>query len=173
MSYNVAQSIVIGPFREEDREALHTFFERVILDTFKKNDLMHMEDLMLEEIENKKTFLNEHYFLIAKHENRIIGTIAYGPANAEIVEGTNGHLKDVLEVGTVFVEPTLQGQGIGNKLFDAIMTDLKEKGNTHFCFDSGYPSAQQIWQKKFGAPTTILNHFWGENAHHMIWEVAL
>lgn len=176
--YKIAQSVVeplsvvVEPFKEEDRHVLHAFFERVIRHTFEKNELMHMEDLMNEEIEHKKKFLDEHVFLIAKNQEGIVGTIAYGPANADIVEGTKGALEGVLEVGSVFVEPALQGQGIGNILFDAIMKNLRENGQTRFCFDSGYPSAQKIWQQKFGAPTTVLQHFWGENAHHMIWEVA-
>jgi len=42
-----------------------------------------------------------------------------------------------------------------------------------FCLDSGYKKAQSIWQKKFGKPDFILEHFWGENSHHMIWKRKL
>jgi len=43
---------------------------------------------------------------------KIVGTIAYGPANNDTIKCTNGKLKDYIEKGAVFVHLRHQKMGI-------------------------------------------------------------
>ena len=88
------------------------------------------------EMESKKKYLQmdlgsngeKRYFLIALAENKIIGTIEYGPASELIQDCTNGDLGNLVEVGTVFVLPDYQRQGVGNKLLAEMLQTLKDRG---------------------------------------------
>nr|WP_090237541.1 GNAT family N-acetyltransferase [Fictibacillus solisalsi] len=162
-----------------DQEELNELFIAVIKHTFKKEGLSHMTEEMEEEIEQKKQFLETdlvsngiaHYFLIAvdADKNKIIGTIACGPANELILSGTNGVLKDCLEIGTVFVHPAYQKQGVGSALLSHLIRDMREKGIIRYCLDSGYKQAQNVWRNKLGEPSYFMEDYWGEGNHHMIW----
>lgn len=162
-------------------ESIHRFFEMAITDTYFKEGIGHLEDDLREEIEDKKTFLQSdfdsngeiRFFLVAYFEDTIVGTIAIGPTGNFIVAQTNGELRDFIEVGTVYVHPEFQQQGIGNELLKAMHKVMQEKGITQFCLDSGYARAQQIWKKKFGEPAYFLENFWGDGFHHSIWKLSL
>lgn len=165
----------------EDKDELHDFFKLVITDTFMKEGIDNNTYDLEEEIEFKKKYLQYdmdsngefRYFLIAKHKDTIIGTIEYGQASELINRCTNNELMQLVEVGTVFVRPEYQKQGVGNLLLNSMYQELKDKGMEEFCLDSGYPGAQKIWMKKFGTPDYFLENYWGENLHHMIWRINL
>ena len=55
------------------------------------------------------------YFLLAidTSNNKIIGTIEIGPASTLINSCTGGVLKNLYEIGTVFILPEYQRKGIG------------------------------------------------------------
>ncbi|MBB3126610.1 GNAT superfamily N-acetyltransferase [Paenibacillus rhizosphaerae] len=160
-----------------DVEGIHTFFRLVITDTFEKEGIAHLHDDIEHEIASKHAYLRRdlethgrlRYFLIAWMEDRIAGTIEYGPCSSLIDESTGHALKDVIEVGTVLVHPELHGQGIGSTLWSAILLTLQARGISHFCLDSGYRNAQRIWNRKFGEADYVLVNHWGEGQHHMIW----
>ena len=66
------------------------------------------------------------YFLVAVDANcsKVIETIEYGSAS-ELINGcTNSALKDLPEIGTVFVHPNYQRRGIGNLLLNAMFLIL-------------------------------------------------
>lgn len=163
----------------EEIEPINDFFEIVLRDTFERNGISDLVDLIAEEIENKRRFLNQdiesdgknRYFLIAKEHDKIVGSIEYGPSNELIISCTNGELKDLVEIGTVFVHPDYQMKGIGSMMLNQIFKELEKKGIKEFCLDSGYKSAQKIWINKFGKPEYHLRDYWGENADHMVWRV--
>lgn len=167
--------------KSEDKDELYDFFKLVIADTFMKEGIDQDTCDLEEEIELKKKYLQYdldskgefRYFLIAEYKDTIIGTIEYGQASELINNCTNGKLAQLVEVGTVFVRPDYQKQGVGNLLLSAMYQALKDKGIEEFCLDSGYPSAQKIWMKKFGTPEYFLDNYWGENLHHMIWRINL
>jgi len=165
--------------RTTDTEELHELFSLVITDTFTKEGLSELHEDQHSEWEMKKCYLQwdlesngtMRYFLLAvdKDENKIVGTIEYGSANDLIRKTVKEDLTDIPEIGTIFVLPRYQNRGVGTMLLEKMLTLLQSQSVNGFCLDSGYKTAQAIWQKKFGSPTYILNHYWGKDNHHMIW----
>ncbi|ASA21310.1 GNAT family N-acetyltransferase [Paenibacillus donghaensis] len=160
-----------------DTGRLHQFFELVIRDTFTKEGIGDQLSVIEHEINTKKSLLKgclndpegNRYLLAAFHENSLVGTIHYGPANALIIEGTQGTLADQVEVGSVYVHPEFQGQGLGSLLWSEIARALSSRNIKQFCFDSGYATAMRLWKRKFGEPDYILKDQWGPGKDHMIW----
>jgi GNAT superfamily N-acetyltransferase len=165
----------------EDMQELYRFFRVVITDTYQKEGIADLKDDMEAEIASKEKNLQcdlncngeHHYFLIAVKDGKIIGSIEIAPANEMIIRCTKGVLKNHIEVGTVFVHPDYQRQGVGNQLLQATLQTLKTRGVREFCLDSGYKAAQKIWTKKFGHPEFWLKDYWGSGSDYMIWRVKL
>lgn len=171
------KSVVIRRPKAEDTAELIAFFKTVVTDTYRNEGIEDMVDDREAEIQLKKAYLNqdiesdgkERYFLIACDGDKIIGTIEYGPSSELIHSCTEHAYKELPELGTVFVHPAYQGQGVGNHLLIEMFATLKNKGIEEVCLDSGYTRAQKIWQHKFGEPAYLLQDYWGEGVPHMIW----
>jgi len=103
----------------------------------------------------------------------VVGTIEFGPANDLIMSCTNGELKGIMEIGTVFVLPEYQSTGIGSMMINSILIEMDRLGYEEFCLDSGYKTAQKIWIKKFGYPQYHLKDYWGKDADHMVWRLKI
>lgn len=167
--------------KNDDVKELHHFFSKVIHDTFIKEGIGDQLKDINDEIKVKEEYLQRDldsngeqcYFLIAIKEDKIVGSIEYGPASELIRSCTNNNFKELMEVGTVFVHPDFQRNGLGNMLLSVMYITLHEKGIEEFCLDSGYISAQKIWKKKFGEPDYLLKDYWGEGFDHMIWRVKV
>ena len=174
-------NIEISRPKYENIQLINEFFELVIRDTFERNGITNLVDTIVEEIEDKRRCLNQdiesdginRYFIIAKEDNKIIGSIEYGPSNELISSCTNGELKEIVEIGTVFVHPDYQAKGIGSRMLNLIFIELERNGIKEFCLDSGYKSAQKIWINKFGNPKYHLKDYWGEDADHMVWRISV
>jgi GNAT superfamily N-acetyltransferase len=175
------EEIAIRRPRIEEIDLIHGFFEIVLKDTFDANGLQTMNDLLEEEILDKRRCINQdfstngrdRYFLLAEYNDEIIGSIEYGLSNELLNRCTNNEMKDLFEVGTVFVHPQYQKQGVSSLLFDSLFKELYNKGIQEICFDSGYKIAQKIWCKRFGDPKYYLRDFWGKGSHHMIWRISV
>jgi GNAT superfamily N-acetyltransferase len=173
------QNIEISRPKLEDIELINEFFEIVLRDTFERNGISDLVDTIAEEIEDKRRCLNQdiesngtnRYFLIAKEDDKIVGSIEYGASNELINSCTNGKLKNLVEIGTVFVHPNYQKKGIGSRMLNLIFIELKKNKTKEFCLDSGYKSAQKTWINKFGNSEYHLKDYWGEAADHMVWRV--
>jgi len=165
--------------RTEDINELHQFFRTVITDTFNQEGIGDQLEDLEAEIESKKAYLTDdiasngedRFFLLALEREKIIGTIEHGVASDLICKCTDNALKELNEVGTVFVHPDYQRMGVGNLLLESMYRTLRNKEIREFCLDSGYARAQNIWKKKFGEPAYLLEDYWGEGYHHMIWRV--
>lgn len=163
-----------------DIVAMKALFASTIDDVIKREGI-DMPELMQEEFEEKQAFLREdlesggekRYFLVACIEGNIVGTAALGPSNPLIHEVTGDLLKDILEIGTVYVDPAYQKLGVGMKLINALYLTLLAKGETEFCLDSGYKSAQAIWNRKIGQAEYVEIDRWGEGNPHMVWHKQL
>jgi GNAT superfamily N-acetyltransferase len=164
-----------------DKEELSQFFREVITDTFAREGLAHLLHDIENEIKNKNAYLKrdldtngeDRYFLIAVLDEKIIGTIEYGPPSEIINFNSNESFRELVEVGTVYVHPDYQRQGVGNQLLNEMIQILQNRGLKEFCLDSGYSNAQQIWKKKFGEPDILLKDYWGSGSDHMIWKIRL
>lgn len=175
------KGIMIRRPKIEEIDSIHEFFTIVLKDTFERNDLNELKDLLEEEIIDKKrclkqdfdTFGKERFFLFAIYEGQIIGSIEYGISNDLMNECTNMEMKDILEIGTVFVLPKFQKKCVGSTLLYQLFHELDKKGIKEFCFDSGYKKAQKTWCRKFGNPSYFLEDYWGEGAHHMVWRILV
>ena len=173
--------ITIRRPKTEDKEKLHEFFKLVINDTFIKEGIENEIYDLEEEIQTKNKYLQYdlesggklRYFLIAEYKENIVGTIEYGKSSELIDNCTNGELKDFFEVGTIFVRPDYQKQGISNLLLNAIYGVLIDRDIEEFCLDSGYSNSQKVWTKKFGEPNYFIENYWGVGMHHMIWRIKL
>ncbi|PKM50286.1 MAG: GNAT family N-acetyltransferase [Firmicutes bacterium HGW-Firmicutes-7] len=165
----------------QDIESMNLFFELVLRNTFERNGIGNLTNALDGEIEGKKKCLEqdiksngkERCFFIATIDNILVGTIESGPPNDIIIKNTSNEYIDLLEVGTVFVHPDYQKQGIGNMMLNHIFNDLANRGVKEFCLDSGYKSAQKIWKKKFKEPVYLLKDYWGEGTDHMIWRSSV
>lgn len=165
----------------EDIELINKFFEIVIRDTFERNGIGNLVDEIIEKIEDKRRRLNQdiesdgknRYFLIAKEGDKIVGSIEYGPSNELIISCTNGQLKELVEIGTVFVHPDYQNKGIGSRMLKLIFIEMNKNEIKEFCLDCGYKIAQKIWINKFGNPEYHLKDYWGEDADHMVWRISV
>lgn len=166
---------------EKDRDEMIKLFNVVLKDNWEKNDLMDFQEGLLHEMETKREYLDaflngedgSRFFLTAKLDGRIIGTIEHGEANETIRSVGDPELNKLQEVGTLFVLPEYQGCGVGNKLIHGISQRLVKLGKSKFCIDSGYITAQKIWTKKYGAPTYFMKDYWGPGGDHMVWVIGL
>lgn len=166
-----------------DVDELYLFFRIVITNTYKNEGLSQSLDDIENEINSKKQYLKSdfdsngegRYFLLAidTSNDKIIGTIEIGPASTLINSCTGGVLKNLYEIGTVFILPEYQRKGIGSLLLHTMFLTLLSRGITEYCLDSGYKNVQSIWTKKFGKPSYVLKDYWGESSDHMIWKKSL
>lgn len=102
-----------------------------------------------------------------------VGTIEYGPSSDLINSITEGTLKGLYEIGTVFVHPGFQRRGIGSLLLNAMLLTFQSRDIEEFCLDSGYARAQKVWSHILGTPDYCLKNYWGKGSDHMIWKRAV
>lgn len=169
-------NLIISSPTQADLKSAYQVFDASIPEAFEKEGLGHLQEDIAREIEHKKHMLDESmnlttdiYFLMAKLDQTVVGTISYGPCGEEIKKCTNNQLVNIGELGSLFVLPHYQGQGIGSELIHAMVASLSERKIDQFCLDSGYGHAQKRWLRKFGEPFKVAKDFWGPNLDHMIW----
>lgn len=169
--------IVISNPTQADIKSAYQVFETSIPDAFEKEGLGLANEDIHREIEHKKHLLNAAldstdtgiFFIIAKLDEAVIGTISYGPCGEDIRKCTQSQLDDVGELGSLFVLPRHQGQGVGSALINTMVAHLDKQGIDRFCLDSGYKRAQKRWLRKFGEPYKVVKDYWGPDYDHMIW----
>jgi len=171
-----AHMIIIKPLYTHI-EATCDVYAISIRDAFEKEGLGHLETEITSEIAYKRELLTafvaggetDRLILIALEDEKVIGTISYGPCGKEICTCTDVDFPAEGELGGLYVLPSAQGRGIGSKLIHAMIGEMHLMGVKQFALDSGYTRAQKRWIHKFGAPYLVANDFWGPDLHHMIW----
>lgn len=171
--------VIIRRPRIDELDSIQGFFELVLKDTFEMNGISDLKELLEEEIQDKNRCIKQNFetngvdrfFLLAEYGDKIIGSIEYGIANDLLNSCTNHELEGMLEIGTVFVHPEYQRQGVGPLMLYSLFQVLISHAVEEICFDSGYKTAQKIWCKKFGSPQYLLENYWGEGSHHMVWRL--
>lgn len=186
----MVEDIVIVPLAPADREEAYRVFERTIPEAFAGEGLEYLIEEIREEIERKKRLVDAAlridaglvplqrrsqaaegavFFLVARSAREVVGTISFGPCGKEIAECTRHALDGVGELGSLYVLPAYQGQGIGTALIQALAKELHARGIERFCLDSGYRRAQQKWLRKFGEPYAVAKNYWGPGQDHLVW----
>jgi len=169
--------LLISNPTKADRKSAHQVFEISITDAFEKQGLGDFKEDIQGEIIHKKHMLDalldqtdlDIYFLVAKLNETVIGTISFGVCGEDIKKCTENQFYSIGELGSLFVLPHYQGQGVGSALINAMAVYLSNKGIEQFCLDSGYKLAQKRWIRKFGAPYKVVKDYWGPDGDHMIW----
>ncbi|SET40434.1 GNAT family N-acetyltransferase [Paenibacillus sp. NFR01] len=169
-------SYTITEFTPDDLQGADRVFEAAITDAFIQEGISELVADCRQEIAAKSALARQAleaeanvFFLVAKVEGQVAGTISFGPCGQEIREITGHALDEVGELGSLYILPEHQGQGIGSGLIRAMADALHTRGIGRFCLDSGYKRAQKRWLRKFGTPYTIAEDFWGPESPHMIW----
>ncbi|AIQ61745.1 GCN5 family acetyltransferase [Paenibacillus borealis] len=167
----------IYPLTEDDISPVSDLYKLAITDAFESEGLGHLQGDIQQEIESKirmaAASLNppnsDIFFWVARIDGRVVGTISYAPCGEDIRVCTGNRLDAVGELGSLYVLPEYQGQGIGSALIAMLMVFLREQGITQFCLDSGYRRAQTRWLRKFGQPYAVVKDYWGPDSVHMVW----
>lgn len=175
------RDIIIRRPKIAELKEIDAFFEAVIEHTFEVNDLSTLTELKEQELDFKRRLIRcdfatggeKRFFLIADLGGEITGTIEFGEANEVILDCSENALQDVPEIGTVFVHPKHQRQGVASLLLRALFEELQRKNIKEVCLDSGYREAQRIWSHIFGKPAYFSRDHWGEGSHHMVWHVMV
>ncbi|WP_232380873.1 GNAT family N-acetyltransferase [Paenibacillus tianjinensis] len=177
MSENMHMKMTISRLKPEDKEAAARIFEISIKEAFEQEGLGDLREDIQHEIEGKSKLVlsslsgdnPDTLFMLAKLDGTAAGTISFGPCGEDIRVCTGGELDGTGELGSLYVLPQFQGQGVGSALIKSMAAWLKRQGIQQFCLDSGYKRAQQRWLRKFGAPYKTVQDYWGLGNDHMIW----
>lgn len=159
-----------------DIEKIRALLLNTISDTFQKEKISATEEIQTE-LENQMISLERYFnnteqsafYLIAKYQDEVIGTIGYGQPNNIILEHIELDSKTVPEIKSVYVAPQYQNKGVGTALLESIKKELINKKVKRFCLDCGYSGSQKYWQKKLGEPQRVLKDYWSDGSHHMVW----
>lgn len=167
----------INPLTEDDISPVSDLYKIAIMDAFESEGLGHLQGDIQQEIESKirmaaaslNPLNSDIWFWVARIDGRVVGTISYAPCGEDIRVCIGNQLDAVGELGSLYVLPEYQGQGIGSALIAMLMVFLREQGIDRFCLDSGYRRAQTRWLRKFGEPYVIVKDYWGPDSVHMVW----
>lgn len=128
----------------------------------------YKRDLMKQSISN-----DEPIFFIAKHNDKVIGTISFTTCSEDIKICTNNEITDLGEMGGLYILPEYQGKGIGSTLINYLIAYLKKQGIEEVCLESGYKQAQPKWIRKFGEPYVIAKDYWAPGLDNMVWKYKI
>ncbi|MEK3877188.1 GNAT family N-acetyltransferase [Paenibacillus sp. FSL M7-0420] len=167
----------IAPLTRDDVISVTNLYRLSITAAFEGEGLGHLDSDIQQEIESKIRMINaslspqnaDTYFWVAKMDGKVAGTISYAPCGPDIRVCTGNKLDAVGELGSLYVLPDYQGQGIASALIAELMIFLRQQGITEFCLDSGYRRAQTKWLQKFGTPYAAVQDYWGPDSVQMVW----
>lgn len=173
----------------QDADEVKFLFKTVLEDLYKREGILErFQEELNSELETKSQQLDESIkihsesqgsvqwplYLMAKKDGKCVGTIALTSPNHLITDHLDTKVENLAiqipEVSSVLVLPEYQGSGIGVRLLEAAKTILKDVSLNHFYLDCGYTQSQPYWKRQLGEPTLVLEHFWDEGIHHMIWD---
>ncbi|WP_342477816.1 GNAT family N-acetyltransferase [Paenibacillus sp. FSL H7-0350] len=178
---SILGSLSITPLAPEDISSVSKLFKVTIADAFEREGLGHLQADIRQETAAKIQMANaalnpqdtDVYFWLARSGGVVIGTVSYAPCGEDIRNCTDNRLSAVGELGSLYVLPEFQGQGVGSALIEEVTVFLRKRGISEFCLDSGYKRAQDRWLRKFGTPHAAVQDYWGPDSIHMVWLCSL
>lgn len=166
--------------RRDDRVELQRLFFSVIRDAFHQDGIDDETGVQTEVVRQLELLEQDFasrgsrvFFLLARTEEQIIGTIAYSEPNDLIKRNLTIDWREVPEITSVYIHPAFQGRGIGTLLFNAILICLRHRDVEKFCLDGGYTRSQRYWMRRLGEPAVTLKNYWGAGLDHLIWVCGL
>ena len=170
-------SIIIRRPKMQERAQIHALFDVVIRHTFELEGVGEEFELIGKLIADQQNLIDldidtdgqQCFFLVAQYESQVVGTICVRPCSDIIRECADRDTSGMLEIGSVYVLPELQGKGIAKLLLNRIYQALRTKGIDEFWLDSGYDIAKQVWRNILGEPSIIMKDYWAEGVDHHLW----
>lgn len=102
--------------------------------------LKYMLDLFYSEESLKKQFRDHHVFLLALMNAETVAFASY----------SHGSRAGVFKVHKLYVHPMLHGKGLGRKLLDRIVNDVKKKGGKTIRLNVNRNNAAKSFYEKYG-----------------------
>ena len=161
-----------------DVKELDAFFHETIEDAYVNNQFpVALAEAVELECKDKLQLLREdiassgkrQFFLIAKHEERTVGTAVIRDTTSFVKEHTPRKYRKWKTIGAVFVKPNYQRKGIGRQLLNAALIALTAQRQEGFLLDCGYPASQKYWVSLLGQPSRVLSKFWYNSIDHYFW----
>jgi len=176
-THSMTLKIQVIPLTSQDKDQVNHLFAISIADTFVKEGLTELTQTCEDEIKYKIQLIEDALseqrfgfsFMVAKQDDKVVGIISYGPCGEDIKACSADSVSHLGELGSLYVLPVMQNQGVGSTLIQAMVETLLIQGIQHFCLDSGYPSAQKRWIQKFGKPQYRVKDYWGKGMDHCVW----
>ncbi len=172
------ENLIIRQAIKADRSAIKDLWFKVIKSAFNQehfdDDLTPQKELAFKMRQLDKAFESPFFTcFLAFEKQTLIGTIAYDkPPNQGILKQTNDALIDMMELGSLYIDPDKQKQGYGRALLKYALESLQKNGIEEICFDSIYEVSQKIWRAMFGEPI-IHKKAPNHSFHHMIWVITV
>lgn len=171
---------VVEKLKPSDIDQALELMSQVISESFKREgmDVNKVKDLLQSEIDSQKQRLTIDpelvfpRFYVAKQEDEIVGVMGYGPIEQtakDALKKLDQEEKGVIEIFSAYVDFEKQGRGIGSKLLEAILSDLKNTEFQYFSLFTGYKIGKRFWTKKFGQPTIIMKNYFPFNVDCWAW----
>jgi GNAT superfamily N-acetyltransferase len=158
--------------------AIVELFTDSITKTFELNgikDLKELEYEINEKSERVRNYLgsknDNELFLIAESENHILGIAGIYPVSDTIIKNYPTLSKNDIEIGSVYIKPEYQRQGITRILLKRLLNELWERKIYKFYLDCGYSTSHVYWKKLFGNPIKNFPNYFGKDESYMIWEI--
>jgi GNAT superfamily N-acetyltransferase len=154
------------------------FFRQTIEDTFIRNRIPVVPPTELDQEcawklaalqADLKSCGAERFFLIAREQGGIVGTVALSPASEFVREHIPARYHTWTSVTTVLVKPACQSMGIGTQLLSAALEELRRREEPGFLLDTGYATARVYWTARLGEPDHVLPQFWYGKDDHCFW----
>lgn len=163
--------------KKQERAEIHALFDCTIRHTFELEDVGEEFELIDELIADQQALIDtdldtngeELCFLVARCNQKIVGTICMRPCSDIIQDCADRDTAGMHEIGSIYILPKFQGNGIAKLLLNRMYIALTAKGVDEFWLDSGYDIAKQIWRKILGEPTIIMKDYWAEGVDHHLW----
>jgi ribosomal protein S18 acetylase RimI-like enzyme len=134
--------MIIQTVENEEIEELADLAGRVFSDSFGHSFTKKELESVIKSSRSPEYFrkaLNEGIILVAIIDGKIVGYVQFGSVKIPEIEPST----DIGELGRVYIETKLQGQGIGEKLSKAALKhpELKNKGTIYL----------QVWEENIKA----------------------
>lgn len=171
--------IQIARITKDDIDKLEQLFNEVITDNFKFEgcDLEEYSESINKLINYQIACINRDieseglndYYLVAKADGKIIGTIAYGLVSETINSITQFDSNDISEIKSAYILPEYQNKGVGTILLNCILISMMQAGIKEFCLYTGFEKGLSFWKRKFGNPDIIAKDYFDIDENCYIW----